>query len=87
MNNEEIRQFEQLTGLRRLRTAFRRNLGKLSEQQQSRILFLIELANRELDLFFQAEAAKGNHKSKPKQSKMRTFHAARLDAEQRETKI
>ena len=84
MNNEEIRAFEQLTGLRRLRTAFRRNLGKLSQKQQSRILFLIELANRELDLYFQTEAAKGNQKSKSK-PEMRTFHAARLDAELRET--
>jgi len=86
MNNEEIRAFEKLTGIAELRRKARRNFHLWTKEQSDRILFLIELANREMNRFAQEEhQAQSKAMKKPKGAKMRTFHAARLDAELRET--
>lgn len=87
MNNDEIRTFEKLTGIAELRRKARRNFSKWTKEQGEQIVYLIDLANREMNRFQQeAHQAAMKAQKKPKGAKMRTFHAARIDAEEREIK-
>jgi hypothetical protein len=85
MNNDEIKTFEQLTGIAELRRKARRNFHLWTKEQSDRVLFLIELVNREMDKIQRDEHKKrAKAEKKLKGAKMRTFHAARLDAEAKE---
>lgn len=81
MNNDEIRQLYKLTGIAAIKRKVRRNFHLWTPEQSDRILYLIEVANREIDRF---NRERTNQKPKQKSSSMRTFHAARLDALERE---
>jgi hypothetical protein len=80
MNNDEIKTFEKLTGIAELRKKARRNFHLWTPEQSDRIVFLIELVNREMNLYLSDERQKAQ-KEKSAVARMKTFQAAKLDAE------